>query len=185
MAVDQVVKVYKSGARAEVSVQSYNMKPQVLSVLVVVLAAAAWAEPIKGGYGGGGGKGGGKGGYGDDDYHYDPGFEAYAPVVTYQAVKVKKPTIVHEEVIEHHPHIVKKPIKVHTAPAPILVQKPVTTYVKEWKLVTVPKTTYQQVWVHKIPIHQDSGKGKDHCPSSFTYKTTSFPPECDVPPPPP
>ncbi|XP_071514743.1 uncharacterized protein [Panulirus ornatus] len=131
------------------------MNTQVLSaaVMVALLAASATGKPDahKGGKGGGG--------YGDDHGH-GGGYVAYQTELRYKPVETTKPVVVHKPVVEHHPYYVKKPIVIHPAPQPILVHKPVVHHVQEWKLVTVPKTTYQPVWVHKIPVNSGKGKGK-------------------------
>ncbi|XP_064114048.1 serine, glycine and glutamine-rich protein-like [Macrobrachium nipponense] len=116
------------------------MKVQV-ALLIAFLGVQTLAVPGGKG-GGGGGKGKGHGG-GYEDYSYI----AHKQVIEYKPVTIQQPVVVH------------KPIRIIQAPPPELVHKPVVHHVPEWRLVTVPKVSYQPVYVQRVP-HYGGGGGK-------------------------
>merc|ERR1711970_1340409 len=125
------------------------MKIQVIWLLGVCAAVAL------------GGDLGGSKGKGDEYSHIDfgPPRYAYQPVTQYREVEVRRPVTV------YRPYTVKQPYttykKVLQPPPPKLIKKPVVTHTQEWRLVPVPKVTYQQVWVH--PYYEEEKKAEKGC----------------------
>ena len=118
-----------------------------------------------GGFGGKGkggrfrrGKGGGKGKGGDYGHiDFGPPRYTYEPVTQYRQVQVKRPVTVYRTSTIKQPYTSYK--KVVQQPQPRLIKRPVVTQVQEWRLVNVPKTTYEQVWVYPR-YREEKGKGK-------------------------
>merc|ERR1712215_471846 len=108
-----------------------------------------------------GGDLGGSKGKGDEYSHIDfgPPRYAYQPVTQYREVEVRRPVTV------YRPYTVKQPYTTYKnvlqPPPPKLIKKPVVTHTQEWKLVPVPKITYEQIWVH--PYYEDEKKEEKGC----------------------
>jgi len=135
------------------------MKIQVI-LLLGVCAAVTLGTEKGGGYGGYGG--GGKGKTKGDDYsHIDfgPPTWVHVPVTQYREVEVQRPVTVYQPTYVKEPYTTYK--KVLQPPPPKLIKKPVVTHTQEWKLVPVPKITYEQIWVH--PYYEEEKKEEKGC----------------------